>query len=70
VREAVGLAEAKAIVAAINAIAEGRVDVMPEVLVAGGGSVEGLAASLIRRFGVSASATADSTLAPPAVVQV
>jgi regulator of protease activity HflC (stomatin/prohibitin superfamily) len=42
---------ATAIVAAINAIAEGHVDVVPDVLVTGGGgSVEGLAAALIHRF--------------------
>ena len=53
-RQALG-PQATAIVAAINAIAEGRVDVMPEVLVTGGGgSIDGLAASLIRRFGVPA----------------
>jgi uncharacterized membrane protein YqiK len=44
--------QATALVAAINAIAEGGVDVMPDVLVAGGagGSIEGLAATLIRRL--------------------
>jgi regulator of protease activity HflC (stomatin/prohibitin superfamily) len=68
---------ATAVVAAINAIAEGRVDVMPEVLVTGGGnSVEGLAASLIRFFSATGSDGAgpgrdngrrdhDSTLPPP-----
>jgi hypothetical protein len=36
-------------VAVVNAIAEGRVQVMPEVLVnGGGGSIDGLAASLIQ----------------------
>ena len=50
-RQALGPA-ATALVAAINAVAEGKVDVMPEVLVTGnGGSIEGLAATLIRRFG-------------------
>lgn len=40
---------ATALVNAINAIAEGKVDIMPEVLVTGsGGSVDGLAATLIR----------------------
>ena len=63
--EAVGVAEARAyqaqadaigpqataLVAAVNAVAEGRVNVVPEVLVTGGGSsIEGLAASLIGRF--------------------
>jgi regulator of protease activity HflC (stomatin/prohibitin superfamily) len=48
-KEALG-PTATALVAAINAIAEGRIDVMPDVLVTNGGSIEGLAASLIRRF--------------------
>ena len=53
-RQALG-PRATAIVAAIKAIAEGHIDVMPEVLVTGGGgSVDGLAASLIRRFGLPA----------------
>ena len=44
---------------------------MPEVLVTGGGgSIDGLAASLIRRFGLVASTTSDSTLAPTPTVQV
>jgi regulator of protease activity HflC (stomatin/prohibitin superfamily) len=43
---------ATSLVAAISAISEGHVDVMPEVLVTGGGglSFEGLAATLIQRF--------------------
>ncbi|MFN8022488.1 MAG: SPFH domain-containing protein [Acidimicrobiales bacterium] len=48
-KEALG-PQATAIVAAINAIAEGRIDVMPDVLVTSGGSIEGLAATLIRRL--------------------
>jgi regulator of protease activity HflC (stomatin/prohibitin superfamily) len=48
-KDALG-AQATAIVAAINAIAEGRVDVMPDVLVTGGGSLDGLAAALMRHF--------------------
>ena len=48
-KEALG-PSATAIVAAINAIAEGRIDVMPQVLVSGGSSIEGLAATLIKRF--------------------
>jgi hypothetical protein len=56
-KEALGPA-ATAIVAAINAIAEGGVNVMPEVLVSGGSSIEGLAASLIKRFGVEPAALA------------
>ncbi|MGH2756949.1 MAG: SPFH domain-containing protein, partial [Actinomycetota bacterium] len=52
-RKALG-GPATAIVNAINAIAEGKVDVMPEVLVTGGGgSVEGLAAVLMRTLGSS-----------------
>jgi regulator of protease activity HflC (stomatin/prohibitin superfamily) len=51
---------ATAVVAAINAIAEGGVNVMPEVLVTGGSSFEGLAASLIQRLGVNP---------PPALVE-
>ncbi|MCB0985884.1 MAG: hypothetical protein KDB06_14635, partial [Ilumatobacter sp.] len=59
-KEALGPA-ATAVVAAINAIAEGGVNVMPEVLVAGGGagSIEGLAASLIRRLGAAPAAPAE-----------
>ena len=48
-KEALG-PQATAIVAAINAIAEGRIDVMPDVLVTSGGSIDGLAATLIRRL--------------------
>src|SRR5262249_34464625 len=40
-----------AIVAVANAVAEGRITVVPEVLVTGGGgSLDGLAATLIRTF--------------------
>ena len=40
---------ATAVVNAINAIAEGKVDIMPEILVTGGGgSMDGLAATLMR----------------------
>ncbi len=54
-KEALGAA-ATAIVAAINAIAEGGVNIMPDVLVAGSGtSLDGLAATLIRRLGVDPS---------------
>ncbi len=59
-KQALG-ATATALVAAINAIAEGRVDVMPDVLVTNGGSIEGLAAALIRRF---APASSDADVAP------
>ncbi len=60
--EALGLAQAQgfeaqkqalgesatAIVAVANAVSEGHISVMPEVLVTGGGAFEGLAASLMR----------------------
>jgi regulator of protease activity HflC (stomatin/prohibitin superfamily) len=50
-REALGT-QATAIVAVANAVAEGRLTIVPEVLVTGGGgAVEGLAASLMRYFG-------------------
>jgi uncharacterized membrane protein YqiK len=43
---------ATALVNAINAIADGKVDIMPEVLVTGGGgSLDGLAATLMRSLG-------------------
>ena len=63
-KEALGPA-ATAVVAAINAIAEGGVNVMPEVLVAGGGagSIEGLAASLIKRLGTSPAPAGDTPAA-------
>ncbi len=51
-KEALGPA-ATALVAAINAIAEGGVNVVPDVLVTGGSSIEGLAAALIRKLGVA-----------------
>lgn len=43
-----------AVVAVANSIAEGQIDIMPEVLVTGGGggAFEGLAATLMRMFGV------------------
>jgi Tfp pilus assembly PilM family ATPase len=59
-KEALGAA-ATAIVAAINAIAEGGVDVMPNVLVTGGGSsLDGLAATLIQRLGLGDGALSSS----------
>ncbi len=52
-RKALG-GPATAIVNAINAIAEGQVDVMPDVLVTGGGgSLDGLAAVLMRTLAAS-----------------
>ena len=62
-KEALGAA-ATAIVAAINAIAEGGIDVMPEVLVTSGSSLDGLAASLIRRLGVEAAVRAVTRTVP------
>jgi flavin-binding protein dodecin len=57
---------ATALVAAITAIAEGGVDVMPAVVVAGGGgSLDGLAATLIRRF-----TSLDGVAATPAASDV
>lgn len=56
---------ATALVAAINAIAEGGVNVVPDVLVAGaGGGIEGLAATLIKRLGSGAPATDLVTVGP------
>jgi hypothetical protein len=50
-REALG-PQATAVVAVANAVADGHITVVPEVLVTGGGgSVDGLAASLMRYFG-------------------
>jgi regulator of protease activity HflC (stomatin/prohibitin superfamily) len=51
-KEALG-SGATALVAVANAVAEGKITVVPEVLVAGGGggSLDGLAATLIRYFG-------------------
>jgi hypothetical protein len=50
-REAIGEIPT-ALVAMANAVAEGKIDIMPEVLVTGGGStVDGLAATLIRALG-------------------
>jgi uncharacterized membrane protein YqiK len=39
-----------ALVAIANALAEGQLDVMPDVLVTGGSSLDGLAAALVRMF--------------------
>jgi hypothetical protein len=50
-KEALG-ETATALVAVANAVADGHINVVPEVLVTGGGgSFEGLAAQLIRHFG-------------------
>lgn len=61
-KEALG-PQATAIVAAINAIAEGRIDVMPDVLVTSGGSIDGLAATLIRRLAPETGAGLAATAA-------
>jgi len=42
---------ATALVAVANAVADGHITVVPEVLVAGGGAIEGLAATLMRTLG-------------------
>jgi regulator of protease activity HflC (stomatin/prohibitin superfamily) len=50
-REAIGELPT-ALVAMANAVAEGKIDIMPEVLVTGGGStLDGLAATLVRALG-------------------
>jgi regulator of protease activity HflC (stomatin/prohibitin superfamily) len=47
---------ATALVAVANAVAEGKITVVPEVLVAGGGgAIEGLAATLMRTLGTTAN---------------
>jgi regulator of protease activity HflC (stomatin/prohibitin superfamily) len=46
-RDAIG-AGATAVVAVANAVADGHIDVMPEVLVTGGSSLDGLAATVMR----------------------
>lgn len=48
-REAIGKLPT-ALVAVAGAIADGKIDIMPDVLVTGGSSVEGLAATLVRTF--------------------
>ncbi len=55
---------ATALVAVANAVGEGHIDIMPDVLVTGsGGALEGLAATLIRMFSLKPSATDE--LPPP-----
>lgn len=52
---------ATAMVAAINAIAEGKVDIMPEILVTGGGSsLDGLAATLMKQLSAGSDASGGS----------
>jgi uncharacterized membrane protein YqiK len=60
---------ATALVAVANAVAEGKITVVPEVLVAGGGgSIEGLAATLMRTLGTNGNgqAPAPKPVEPPA----
>jgi hypothetical protein len=82
--EAVGLARAKAyreqvqalgqgptaLVNAINALAEKNVKIMPDILVAGGGggSVDGLAGTLMRYFAKGGGGAAGGSGAPETVV--
>jgi uncharacterized membrane protein YqiK len=73
-KEALG-GTATALVAVANAVADGHITVVPEVLVAGGGgngSLDGLAATLIRylsRNGVEPSpVVVEATASPPASV--
>jgi SPFH domain/Band 7 family protein len=61
-KEALGQG-ATALVNAIAAIAEGQVDVMPEVLVTGGGSLDGLAATLMRHLGAGTNGSGPSKAA-------
>ena len=53
-----------ALVAVANAVAEGGIDIMPEVLVTGGSSFEGLAATLMRRFGLKGDGSDAGRLSP------
>jgi regulator of protease activity HflC (stomatin/prohibitin superfamily) len=53
---------ATALVAVANAVAEGNITIVPEVLVAGGGgAIEGLAATLMRTLGTSANGNTNGT---------
>jgi uncharacterized membrane protein YqiK len=67
-KEALG-ETATALVAVANAVADGHINVVPEVLVTGGGgSFEGLAAQLIRHFGgTNGAGRGNGRGAPPAV---
>src|SRR4051812_8223870 len=58
---------ATAVVAVANAVADGHITVVPEVLVTGGGgSLEGLAATLMRTFGNGSSNGKDTAATPAA----
>ena len=71
-KEALG-ETATALVAVANAVADGHISVVPDVLVTGGGgSFEGLAAQLIRHFGANGDGrdngrSQPAEMAPPAV---
>jgi len=59
-KEALG-GPATAVVAVANAVADGHITVVPEVLVTGGGgSIDGLAATLMRYLGTNGSSKADA----------
>ena len=66
-RQALGGA-ATAVVAVANAVADGHITVVPEVLVAGGGggSLDGLAASLMRYLGAGGNGVAPPKAVPSA----
>ena len=71
-KEALG-ETATALVAVANAVADGHISVVPDVLVTGGGgSFEGLAAQLIRHFGANGDGRGNgrsqpAEVAPPVV---
>ncbi len=66
-REAIGEVST-ALVAVAGAIGEGGIDIMPEVLVTGGGgSLDGLAATLIQALRSGLGSTADAPAEPTAV---
>jgi uncharacterized membrane protein YqiK len=53
-----------ALVAMANAVAEGQIDIMPEVLVTGGSSFDGLAATLMRQLRVGGDRSEPTQPAP------
>jgi regulator of protease activity HflC (stomatin/prohibitin superfamily) len=66
-KEALG-GPATAVVAVANAVADGHITVVPEVLVTGGGgSFEGLAATLMRTFGANGNGKAKPAVTPTPV---
>ena len=59
---------ATALVAVANAVADGKITVVPEVLVAGGGgAIEGLAATLMRTLGTDGQSSNGDRVGRPAV---